>query len=87
MGPCGKILPVWFTPLIFVCLLPQVQDSDKAHCVTFVWIDFAGVRVEVQRGGSLSAASGISAAAVYEVCGGLGRWDRGCMQPPDNLPP
>ena len=51
--------------------------SDKRHSGNFAGLDFVGVRVEVQRAGSLSAASGISAAAVSEVCGGLGAVEPG----------
>jgi len=55
--------------------------------VNFRGVDFAVVILAGEPCGSMHAAVRIRRAAVYEVCGGLGRWDRGCMQPPANLPP
>ena len=68
--------------------LPLVSSaSDNPHCVNFRGVDFAVVILAGEPCGSMHAAVRIRRAAVYEVCGGLGRWDRGCMQPPANLPP
>jgi len=47
-------------------------DSDKACCVNFAGVDFAGVRVEGEPSGSIDAASPIRPAGVCGVCAGLG---------------
>ena len=35
MRPQGKILPVWFTPLIFVRLLLEVQEDQRFLALCF----------------------------------------------------
>jgi hypothetical protein len=41
MGPWGKIVPVWFTPLIFVHLLLEVRSEPYDRAQT----DFANATV------------------------------------------